>query len=143
MRVEQTPWDENSYKIRLTYAEAKLLSEYSEAYSTLRTQLRIWSNFNEFSIYCRDTTRVEMDLKAAVEKQITTFNTKKEKIIMEKANQKIRSQMRELGIYQWQLADVVGISANNLSAWMRHELSGERLARVQAALDKLKKQQED
>lgn len=60
---------------------------------------------------------------------------------MEKANQNIRKQIKELGIYQWQLADVVGISANNLSAWMRHELSGERLARVQAALDKLKKQQ--
>ncbi len=62
---------------------------------------------------------------------------------MNRTNQKIRSQMRELGIYQWQLADVVGISANNLSAWMRHELSGERLARVQAALDELKKQQEE
>lgn len=141
MQAEQTQWDSNSYKVKLTYAEAKLLSEYSDAYITLRTQLKIWSNFNEFAIYCHDKTRVEADLNAAVEKQITTFNTKKEKNIMEKANQNIRKQIKELGIYQWQLADVVGISANNLSAWMRHELSGERLARVQAALDELKKQQ--
>lgn len=100
MRVEQTQWDDNSYKVKLTYAEAKLLSEYSDAYITLRTQLRIWSNFNEFTIYCHDKTRVEADLKAAVEKQIATFNTKKEKIIMEKANQNIRKQIKELGIYQ-------------------------------------------
>lgn len=33
MRVEQTQWDDNNYKVKLTYAEAKLLSEYSDAYT--------------------------------------------------------------------------------------------------------------
>ena len=62
---------------------------------------------------------------------------------MNRTNQKIRSQMRELGIYQWQLADAVGVSNYSFTIWMRHEMTGERLARVQAALDELKKQQEE
>ncbi len=37
----------------------------------------------------------------------------------------------------WELADAVGVSASTLTVWMRHDLSEERLARVQAALDKL------
>ena len=62
---------------------------------------------------------------------------------MEKANQNIRKQIKELGLYQWQLADAVGVSNYSFSIWMRPEMTGERLARVQAALDKLKKQQEE
>ena len=62
---------------------------------------------------------------------------------MEKANQNIRKQIKDLGLYQWQLADAVGVSNYSFTIWMRHEMTGERLARVQAALDKLKKQQEE
>lgn len=62
---------------------------------------------------------------------------------MEKANQNIRKQIKELGLYQWQLADAVGVSNYSFTIWMRHEMTGERFARVQAALDELKKQQEE
>lgn len=62
---------------------------------------------------------------------------------MEKANQNIRKQIKGLGLYQWQLADAVGVSNYSFTIWMRYEMTGERLARVQAALDELKKQQEE
>lgn len=50
--------------------------------------------------------------------------TTEEKIIMEKANQNIRKQIKGLGLYQWQLADAVGVSNYSFTIWMRHAPSG-------------------
>ncbi|MCD8147752.1 MAG: hypothetical protein LUD84_10860 [Clostridiales bacterium] len=54
-----------------------------------------------------------------------------------KTNREIRERMERGGFYYWQLAQAVGISSGNLTVWMRQELTGERLSRVLAALDKL------
>lgn len=53
------------------------------------------------------------------------------------ANKDIRRKLVQHNIRFWELADAVGVSASTLTVWMRHDLSEERLARVQAALDKL------
>lgn len=37
----------------------------------------------------------------------------------------------------WQVADAIGISPYSLSVWLRHELSGERLDRVESAIAQL------
>lgn len=52
-------------------------------------------------------------------------------------NKDIRDAMKTAGIKQWQLADAIGISTYTFSVWLRHELSGERLERTQAALNRL------
>lgn len=43
----------------------------------------------------------------------------------EKANKKIRKALIDSGMYQWQLADLIGCSAWSLSAKLRHELPEE------------------
>lgn len=57
-------------------------------------------------------------------------------------NQAIRQKLVAAGLRYWQLADAVGISVSTLCVWLRHELEGERLRRVQTALDALTNQGE-
>lgn len=49
-------------------------------------------------------------------------------------NKVIRQQIAAAGIPYWRLAEKIGISPGTLSVWLRHELSGDRLARVERAL---------
>lgn len=57
-------------------------------------------------------------------------------------NKKIRKTIEELGFKYWRLAKVIGISSSTLSVWLRDELTGERLERVQKALDELRADKE-
>lgn len=56
-------------------------------------------------------------------------------------NKKIRSAIKAAGLMYWQVADAVGISPYSLSVWLRHELSGERLERVESAIARLSVEQ--
>ena len=43
-----------------------------------------------------------------------------------KTNEKVRAELKKHGMYQWQLADLLGTTDVTLSKWFRHELSEER-----------------
>lgn len=45
--------------------------------------------------------------------------------------------MKELGIHQWELAREVGVVESTFVVWLRADLEGERLERVQAALKRI------
>ena len=49
----------------------------------------------------------------------------------------VKTILRSHGLRHWQLADASGVSPYTLSVWLRHDLEGDRLARVQAGLDAL------
>lgn len=53
------------------------------------------------------------------------------------SNKTIRDQIADAGLRHWEVADLIGISSYTLSVWLRHELTGERLERVQAAINRL------
>jgi hypothetical protein len=53
------------------------------------------------------------------------------------ANAEIRMEIISNGLKHWQVAEAAGISPYTLSVWLRHDLSGERLERVQSAVAKL------
>lgn len=55
-------------------------------------------------------------------------------------NKIIRRQIADAGLRHWQVADFIGISSCTLSVWLRHELTGERLARVEAAVAQLSRE---
>ena len=50
----------------------------------------------------------------------------------------LQSIMKELGIHQWELAREVGVVESTFVVWLRANLEGERLERVQAALQRIK-----
>ena len=41
---------------------------------------------------------------------------------MLKTNEKIRTALRERKMYQWELAERLGVSEPTLTRWLRHEL---------------------
>ena len=45
--------------------------------------------------------------------------------------------IKELGIHQWELAREVGVVESTFVVWLRADLEGERLERVQAALKRI------
>lgn len=49
-------------------------------------------------------------------------------------NKDIRTEIEKSGFRYWQVADEIGIRPETLCIWLRHELTGERLERVQAAI---------
>jgi len=55
-------------------------------------------------------------------------------------NKKIRRAIETAGLRYWQVAKAIGISPTTLSIWLREELSGEHLSRVEAAIEKLRKE---
>lgn len=57
-------------------------------------------------------------------------------------NSSIRYELIRKGIKHYELAKKIGINAVTLSVWMRDELTGERLERVQKALDELRADKE-
>lgn len=54
-------------------------------------------------------------------------------------NCELRNTIAKMGLKYWQVADAIGISYSTFTIWLRHELDGEKLERVQAALDELGK----
>ena len=53
------------------------------------------------------------------------------------ANHDVRERAQRCGSPLWKVADACAISEATLTRWLRHELSGERLKRVEAALTAL------
>lgn len=49
-------------------------------------------------------------------------------------NTEIKKQLRVNEIRMWELAEAIGVSDPTLNRWLRHELTGERLERVEVAL---------
>ena len=45
-------------------------------------------------------------------------------------NQDIRKALNDAGMYQYELADALGISDVSLNKWLRHELSDEKKQRI-------------
>lgn len=54
-------------------------------------------------------------------------------------NEKIRKAIMRAGLKYWEVAEAIGISPYTLSIWLRRELTGERLERVEAAIASLSK----
>jgi hypothetical protein len=54
-------------------------------------------------------------------------------------NRKIREYIAKYGLKYWEVAEAAGISSSTLTVWLRQELTGERLSRIQAAIDRLSK----
>lgn len=52
-------------------------------------------------------------------------------------NKNIRRAIEQAGFRYWQVAEEIGISPATFCIWLRHELTGERLERVQAAITAL------
>ena len=53
------------------------------------------------------------------------------------ANKEIRQTLWEHKIPLWRVASLIGVAEVTLCRWLRTELTGERLRRVQAAIDAL------
>ena len=54
-----------------------------------------------------------------------------------KANKEIRDKIKRAGLRQWEIAEQLRMDESQLSRWLRHELEGERLERVERAIDEL------
>lgn len=54
-------------------------------------------------------------------------------------NEKIRRAITRAGLKYWQVAEAIGVCPYTLSIWLRQELTGERLERVEAAIASLSK----
>lgn len=52
-------------------------------------------------------------------------------------NKEIRAQIESAGLKYWQVAEAMGVHPNTLCIWLRHELNGEQISRVQEALKSL------
>ena len=53
-------------------------------------------------------------------------------------NERTRKAITRIGVKYWEVAEKIGISPYTLSIWLRHELTGERLKRVEAAIASLR-----
>lgn len=56
------------------------------------------------------------------------------------ANEEIRKTVARTGLRYWQVAAEVGVNRATLCEWLRFPLTGDRLARVEAAIEKLTKE---
>lgn len=54
-------------------------------------------------------------------------------------NKEIRRQIESVNLHYWEIAEAIGIHPSTLSLWLRKELEGEQLEKVQAAIDSLSK----
>ncbi len=52
-------------------------------------------------------------------------------------NKDIRQTIENAGLRYWEVAETIGVHPATLCAWLRRPLSGNRLERVQKAIDKL------
>ena len=53
-------------------------------------------------------------------------------------NQDIRQEIRQAGLYMWQVAEKIGLNDGNFSRLLRRELSDKRKAQIRAAIAELK-----
>lgn len=58
-------------------------------------------------------------------------------------NKEIRKLLKELNIFQWQIAETIGIAETSLSRWFRKELTQEQHEDVITAIKKIVANQQD
>ena len=56
---------------------------------------------------------------------------------MQRANRALRDELRDNDIPLWKLAHEIGVTECTIVRWLREELTGERLERIQAAMKNL------
>ena len=52
-------------------------------------------------------------------------------------NEQIKSEIRNRGLKQWQVANAIGISERTLIVWLRTELCDEKEKQIRDAIDRL------
>lgn len=52
-------------------------------------------------------------------------------------NQALRKRIKDSGLYFWQVAEEIGITATTFTVWLRRELTPDRLERVESAIASL------
>ena len=57
---------------------------------------------------------------------------------MKICNQDIRNEIKEAGLFLWQIAEKVGISDTRFSVHLRHEFSPEKKAKIRSIIAELK-----
>lgn len=55
-----------------------------------------------------------------------------------KLNDMIKREIRQAGLFQYQIADKIGVSEQTLIRWMRYELPPEKLKKIRKAIFDLK-----
>ena len=58
---------------------------------------------------------------------------------MKRANSDLREAMKKAGVFQWQVADALGVNQTTLTVRLRHELVAEQKKDVLAAIETAKK----
>jgi len=53
-------------------------------------------------------------------------------------NQEIREAIKKAHVWQWEVAQALGISENTLIRWLRKDLSSEQRAAIIAAIEKVR-----
>ena len=53
-------------------------------------------------------------------------------------NSQLKAEIKQAGLFQYQVADALGISEQTLIRWLRYELPQDKLERVRAAIAKLR-----
>lgn len=53
-------------------------------------------------------------------------------------NKDVRELIRNIGVKQWQVAEVAGISERTLCVWLRSELTSKRRNTIIAAINRIK-----
>lgn len=56
---------------------------------------------------------------------------------MQIANNDLRSEIKEKGIFYWQIANKLNIYPGTLSVWLRHELPNEKKERIRSVIKDL------
>lgn len=55
------------------------------------------------------------------------------------ANEKLKAEAKNAGVYQWQIAAHLGVSEPTLTRWLRLPLSEEKARRIKTAIEVLAK----
>lgn len=53
-------------------------------------------------------------------------------------NALIKSEIKQAGLFQYQIADKIGVSEQTLIRWLRYDLTQDKAERVRAAITELK-----
>lgn len=53
-------------------------------------------------------------------------------------NSQLKAEIKQAGLFQYQIADALGISEQTLIRWLRYELPQDKLERVRAAIATLR-----
>ncbi len=55
----------------------------------------------------------------------------------------MREKVKEAGLFLWEVAEKVGVSEWTLCRWLRHEPTGEKLTRIERAVEELVREREE